>query len=106
MSEAEVASKPAEEPKPEAAEEQKPAEEAEQGTSETKGDVADAPAETSGKEAPKVLKTKGKIDFDNYRNNRKFDPSTRETSDDPSAIRKQVSCIHFPLLRKSKRQIH
>jgi lupus La protein len=91
MSEADVATKPAEEPKPEVAEGQKPADEAKQETSETKGDVVDVPAETSGKEAPKVLKTKGKID---YRNNRKFDPSTRETSDDPSAIRKQVSCIH------------
>ncbi|RDA95237.1 hypothetical protein CP533_1914 [Ophiocordyceps camponoti-saundersi (nom. inval.)] len=38
----------------------------------------------------KMIKTKAKIDRDNYRNNRKFDPSVREVTDDPVAIRKQV----------------
>lgn len=37
-----------------------------------------------------ILKTTAKIDHENHRNNRKFDPSTREVTDDPDAIRKQV----------------
>ncbi|RDA87381.1 hypothetical protein CP532_7026 [Ophiocordyceps camponoti-leonardi (nom. inval.)] len=37
-----------------------------------------------------MIRTKAKIDFDNRRNNRKFDPSVREVTDDPVAIRKQV----------------
>lgn len=37
-----------------------------------------------------ILKTKGKIDFDNKRNNRKFDPTARDVTDDPVAIRKQT----------------
>ncbi|PFH62701.1 hypothetical protein XA68_12379 [Ophiocordyceps unilateralis] len=37
-----------------------------------------------------MLKTKAKIDRENLRNNRKFDPSVREVSDDPVSIRKQV----------------
>ncbi|PHH85046.1 hypothetical protein CDD83_984 [Cordyceps sp. RAO-2017] len=41
-------------------------------------------------EDTKMLKTKASIDRDNFRNNRKFDPSVREVTDDPVAIRKQV----------------
>lgn len=40
-----------------------------------------------------ILKTKGKIDYENHRNNRKFDPTTREVTDDPVAIRKQVRLL-------------
>lgn len=40
-----------------------------------------------------ILKTQGKIDFHNPRNNRKFDPSTREVTDDPVSIRKQVRSL-------------
>lgn len=43
-----------------------------------------------------ILKTKGKIDFDNKRNNRKFDPTAREVTDDPVAIRKQVRAPLLP----------
>ncbi|KAK3192519.1 hypothetical protein K4F52_001318 [Lecanicillium sp. MT-2017a] len=37
-----------------------------------------------------MVKTTAQIDRENYKNNRKFDPSQREISDDPAAIRKQV----------------
>ena len=37
-----------------------------------------------------MLKTTAKTDYSNLENNRKFDPTTREVTDDPSAIRKQV----------------
>lgn len=37
-----------------------------------------------------ILKTTAKIDHENHRNNRKFDPSIRDVTDDPDAIRKQV----------------
>lgn len=53
-------------------------------------------AEDKNEDDPKsgaILKTQGKIDFQNPRNNRKFDPSTREVSDDPVAIRKQVRTL-------------
>lgn len=43
-----------------------------------------------------ILKTKGKIDYENPRNNRKFDPSVREVTDDPVAIRKQVRPLLGP----------
>ncbi|KAH8172703.1 la domain-containing protein [Sarocladium implicatum] len=39
---------------------------------------------------PNILKTTAKHDKENKGNNRKFDPSTREVTDDPVAIRKQV----------------
>lgn len=48
--------------------------------------------ESNGNKNASVLKTKGQIDYDNYKNNRKFDPSTRQVTDDPAAIRKQVCC--------------
>lgn len=37
-----------------------------------------------------MLKTTAQIDHKNYKNNRKFDPSSREVTDDPETIRKQV----------------
>ncbi|EQK97507.1 RNA-binding La domain protein [Ophiocordyceps sinensis CO18] len=55
---------------------------------------ADAKASEAKLEAQddksKMLKTTAKVDRDNVRNNRKFDPSVREVTDDPDAIRKQV----------------
>lgn len=39
-----------------------------------------------------MLKTTAKIDT-NYKNNRKYDPSTQEVTDDPVQIRAQVSSI-------------
>lgn len=50
----------------------------------------DKPAEQSASVDSALLKTKAKTDYDNLKNNRKFDPSTREVTDDPDAIRKQV----------------
>lgn len=46
--------------------------------------------EATEKSEPAILKTSARIDYDNLNNNRKFDPSTREVTDDPDAIRKQV----------------
>ena len=46
--------------------------------------------ESEGK--PNILKTTAKHDKDDRKNNNKFDPNTREVTDDPVAIRKQV-CI-------------
>lgn len=37
-----------------------------------------------------MLKTAAKIDYKDVKKNNKFDPSVREVSDDPDAIRKQV----------------
>lgn len=37
-----------------------------------------------------IIKTTAQIDRKNHKNNRKFDPSTQEVTDDPAAIRKQV----------------
>lgn len=56
---------------------------------ETKDETKDE-TKTEAKEEAKILKTKGQIDYENPRNNRKFDASAREVSDDPAAIRKQV----------------
>lgn len=56
---------------------------------ETKDETNDE-TKTEAKEEAKILKTKGQIDYENPRNNRKFDASAREVSDDPVAIRKQV----------------
>lgn len=103
MSEADATTKPVEEPKVESTEEQKPAE-----APETAPEVASEAAKEESKEEPKeepkedakdniaekkdanILKTKGKIDYENPQKNRKFDPSTRGVTDDPDAIRKQV----------------
>lgn len=83
MSEADATTKPAEEPKVESTEEQKPAEAPEAAKEDAKDDTKD-------KKPSNILKTKGKIDYDNHQNNRKFDPTARSVSDDPAAIRKQV----------------
>lgn len=98
MSEAEATAKPVEETKVEAAtdepqldtanEEQKPAESGEAAPSAASEEKKES--ESGDKSSGSMLKTKGKIDFDNHRNNRKFDPTTREVTDDPAAIRKQV----------------
>ncbi|KAL7797160.1 hypothetical protein V8C43DRAFT_278304 [Trichoderma afarasin] len=46
--------------------------------------------ETEKKNGANILKTTAKIDRDNASNNRKFDPSVRQVTDDPEEIRKQV----------------
>ncbi|KAF4963460.1 hypothetical protein FZEAL_10933, partial [Fusarium zealandicum] len=54
---------------------------------ETEDKSEDKPEE---KKDSNILKTTAQVDRENYRNNRKFDPTTREVTDDPEAIRKQV----------------
>lgn len=102
MSEADAAkTNLAEEPKVETTtEEQKPAEESKAETTTEEQKPADAPEAAKAdaaenKSAADVLKTKGRIDYENPKNNRKFDPSTRGVTDDPDAIRKQV-CAYLP----------
>lgn len=87
MSEAE-APKPVEalQPEAEAAPTTQPTEEKSEETTQT--------SEDKSEEKKEILKTTAKHD-ENPRNNRKFDPSVREVTDDPEAIRKQV-CIAFP----------
>lgn len=46
--------------------------------------------ETEKKNGANILKTTAKIDRENASNNRKFDPSVRQVTDDPEEIRKQV----------------
>lgn len=105
MSEAETAAaNPPEEVKADTVapvEDQKPQEEPAVASEETKDEPAaqdesakdEKPAETEPQkgQSSSMLKTKGQIDYDNLRNNRKFDPSVREVTDDPVAIRKQVN---------------
>ena len=97
------------EAKPEVVEEQKPAAEetgkTEEPTAEAKQETAEEKkTETESKEGDskedaakaddkQILKTKGKIDYENPQNNRKFDPAARGVTDDPNAIRKQVRSI-------------
>jgi lupus La protein len=47
-------------------------------------------ANSDSKPASNMLKTTAKTDYENHRSNRKFDPTTREVTDDPDSIRKQV----------------
>ncbi|KEY70893.1 hypothetical protein S7711_00736 [Stachybotrys chartarum IBT 7711] len=71
--------------------EEKPVAEAPSAEKPAEASVAeDKPAEQSASADSALLKTKAKTDYDNLKNNRKFDPSTREVTDDPDAIRKQV----------------
>lgn len=57
-------------------------------------DVQEAESAQAGKTSAsaenQVLKTTAKTDYRNHANNRKFDPSSREVTDDPNAILKQV----------------
>lgn len=50
-------------------------------------------AEETKKDAG-VLKTTARTDYKNFKNNRKFDPSALEVTDDADAIRKQVRKNH------------
>lgn len=70
--------------------EEKPAEEQ---TEEKKAEEK-TKEQTETKPEGNILKTKAQIDYENHRNNRKFDPSVREVTDDPVQIRKQVIIIH------------
>lgn len=62
--------------------------------------AAEAPAADAAapSEAPKadILKTTAKIDRKDPKKNRKFDPESREVTDDPEAIRKQVGTNPIP----------
>lgn len=67
-----------------------PAEETKAEESKPEGETKDESKDTdANSDKPNVLKTTARSDKD-ARNNRKFDPSTREVTDDPVAIRKQV----------------
>ncbi|KAK7408165.1 hypothetical protein QQX98_009694 [Neonectria punicea] len=107
MSEAEATTKPAEAVQPEAVPvEEKPVEQTEEKTEEMTEekteektedkpedkaeDKTDSPEKPEEKSEHKLLKTTAKIDYENHRNNRKFDPASRDVTDDPVAIRKQV----------------
>ncbi|KAF7544063.1 hypothetical protein G7Z17_g10246 [Cylindrodendrum hubeiense] len=97
MSEADATTKPVEAVQPEAAPvEEKPVEQTEEKVEEKTEEKADSTEEKPVEEKPtegsdsKLLKTTAKIDYENHRNNRKFDPASREVTDDPVAIRKQV----------------
>lgn len=97
MSETDAATKPAEAAQaPQAVEEQPQAvEEKPQAVEEQPQAVEEKPEPEEEKPATnedgtKLLKTTAKIDHDNHRKNVKFDPSTREVTDDPEIIRKQV----------------
>lgn len=57
---------------------------------ETKETETKETEETEKKNGANILKTTAKIDRDNASNNRKFDPSVRQVTDDPEEIRKQV----------------
>lgn len=72
--------------------EEKPIEKTEEKTEEKPQEKAEETSEKKPEESKStnILKTTAKIDHENHRNNRKFDPSTREVTDDPDAIRKQV----------------
>lgn len=110
MSDADATTAPAApEVKPETVEEQKPAVDetvkAEQPAEETKPEAKDENTEGTkdakeedGKDETSddkknILKTKGQIDYENHKANRKFDPSARGVTDDPNAIRKQVCTL-------------
>lgn len=64
--------------------------EAEESAVKAEDDKKDVKTESKDEKPAEVLKTKGKIDYDDLSKNRKFDPSIREVTDDPVAIRKQV----------------
>lgn len=72
--------------------EEKPVEKTEEKTEEKPQEKPEEASEKKPEESKStnILKTTAKIDHENHRNNRKFDPSTREVTDDPDAIRKQV----------------
>ncbi|RKK26103.1 hypothetical protein BFJ66_g5698 [Fusarium oxysporum f. sp. cepae] len=90
MSEAE-APKPVEAVQPEAeVPTTQPTEEKVEEKTEQKAEESTEKSEDNSEEKKEILKTTAKHDDENPRNNRKFDPSTREVTDDPEAIRKQV----------------
>lgn len=82
------------EAKEEQTEEAKPEVKAEE-TEEAKPDVK-TEVKDEDEDKKDILKTKGRIDYADLKANRKFDPSVRDVTDDPIAIRKQVR--HSPRL--------
>jgi len=66
----------------------------EEKTEEKSEETTQEPSEAKSEEKKEILKTTAKHD-ENPRNNRKFDPSVREVTDDPNAIRKQVCIADF-----------
>lgn len=93
MSDIDAAVKPAEASQPQPTED-KPIE---QPTAADANDVAEVKeVETKAEvanDSNALLKTTAKIDYENHKNNRKFDPSVRDVTDDPDAIRKQVIAL-------------
>lgn len=89
MSEAEATTKPVEATQPvEAAAETTTT--TAQSTEEKPVEKAEATEESAEKSDVKIIKTQARTDYKDHQNNRKFDPSSREVTDDPAAIRKQV----------------
>ncbi|KAG6038746.1 hypothetical protein E4U41_003773, partial [Claviceps citrina] len=82
MSEAEATTKPMEAAPTEAA----PTE----ATTSTQDQAPDAAAAPDTAPESAMIKTTAKIDYKDVKKNNKFDPSVREVTDDPDAIRKQV----------------
>lgn len=103
MSEVDATAKPVEAVQPEenAAEEQP----AETTKSEGAAEAVNNEEKNGDEEKPEtkadsdVLKTSAKIDHNNWRNNRKFDPSVRAVSDNPDEIRKQVLALSASIPR-------
>lgn len=89
MSDAEAVTKPVEAVEAQPAEAQPVEEKQVESKEETKDEAKDEkPVDTTSD--ANILKTTAQIDRKDFRNNRKFDPSAREVTDDPVAIRKQV----------------
>lgn len=85
MSEVDAGTKPVEAPPVEAPSVEAPPVEQQQETS------ADAAA--SAAEDDSMIKTTAQTDHKDVKKNNKFDPSVREVTDDPEAIRKQVRTL-------------
>lgn len=85
MSEVDASTKPVEAPSVEAPPVEAPPVEQQQ---ETSADAAAAAAEDDS-----MIKTLAQTDYKDVKKNNKFDPSVREVTDDPEAIRKQVRTL-------------
>lgn len=85
MSEVDASTKPVEAPSVEAPPVEAPPVEQQQ---ETSADAAAAAAEDDS-----MIKTTAQTDYKDVKKNNKFDPSVREVTDDPEAIRKQVRTL-------------
>lgn len=66
------------------------ASQAKNGAADEKTDAAAEAQNGAEKKASDMLKTKGQIDRQDFKKNRKYDPSTQPVTDDPVKIRNQV----------------